>query len=122
MGLRALAAAMVSGGEPAEPGRRVERRVEPRHDCCGLKIIIRERRALGILHLRNLSTYGACGITDMPLPVGSLVFLELKKHRFFGARVVWVNRMTLGLQLCRPMTPEMLAQLLKSAKRAGSGR
>jgi hypothetical protein len=120
MGLRALTAALTSGGEPDEPARQVERRVEPRHDCCGLKIIIRERRALGILHLRNLSIYGACGITDMPLPEGSLVFLELKKHRYFGARVVWVKRMTLGLQLCHPMTPEMLAQLLKSAKRSGT--
>ena len=117
-----MAAAMASGAEPAEPGRQVDRRIEPRHDCCGLKIIIRERRALGILHLANLSTCGACGITDMPLPVGSLVFLELKKHRFFGARVRWVNRMTLGLQLCRPMSPEMLAQLLKRARRPASAR
>src|SRR3954470_11048008 len=119
MGFRALTAAMVAGADSAEPARQEERRVEPRHDCCGLKIIIRERRALGILHLRNLSTYGACGLTDMPLPVGSLVFLELKKHRFFGARVKWVKRMTLGLQLCRPMNPEMLEELLKRARRPG---
>jgi hypothetical protein len=117
MGFRALTA-FVSGAEPAEPDRQQDRRIEPRHDCCGLKIIIRERRTLGILHLRNLSTWGACGITDMPLPEGSLVFLELKKHRFFGARVKWVNRMTLGLQLCRPMTPEMLEALLKPKKRS----
>jgi len=116
MGFRALTA-LVSGAEPAEPAPERDRRIEPRYDCCGLKIIIRERRALGILHLRNLSTWGASGITDMPLPVGSVVFLELKKHRFFGARVKWVNRMTLGLQLCRPMTPEMLEGLLKPTKR-----
>jgi hypothetical protein len=118
MGFRALTAAIASGSDRREPDRTVERRVEQRHDCCGLKIIIRERRAIGILHLRNLSTYGAAGMTDMPLPVGSLVFLELKKARFFGARVKWVKRMTLGLQLCRPMTPEMLEKLLTRARGA----
>jgi hypothetical protein len=118
MGFRALTAAIASGLDRSEPGRTVERRVEQRHDCCGLKIIIRERRAIGILHLRNLSIYGASGITDLPLPVGSLVFLELKKSRFFGARVKWVKRMTLGLQLCRPMKPEMLEKLLTRARGA----
>jgi hypothetical protein len=116
MGFRALTAAIASSLDGSEPARTAERRVEPRHDCCGLKIVIRERRALGILHLRNLSIYGASGMTDMPLPVGSLVFLELKKARFFGARVKWVKRMTLGLQLCRPMSPEMLEALLARAK------
>jgi hypothetical protein len=58
----------------------------------------------------------------MPWPVGSLVFLELKKHRFFGARVKWVKRLTLGLELCRPMTPEMLEQLLRHTRPPASGR
>lgn len=82
-----------------------------------MKIIIRERRTLGILHLRNVSSCGASGITDMPLPVGSRVFLELTKSHYWAADVRWVNRMTLGLQLCRPMRPEILAALLASAKR-----
>ena len=50
---------------------RAERRGEPRSDFLGRKIIIRQRKALGIMHLRNLSRSGACGITDMPLEVGS---------------------------------------------------
>ena len=117
MRFRALAAALWSDQDSAEPKRRQERRAEPRHDCCGLKIIIRERRTLGIIHLRNLSTWGACGITDMPLPVGSRVFLELTKSHYYAADVKWVNRMTIGLQLCRPMRPEILAALLARAKR-----
>lgn len=116
MKFRALAAALWSGEDSEEPVRRRERRVERRHDCVGLKIIIRERRSLSILHLRNVSTWGASGMTDMPLPVGSLVFLELTKSHYYGARVKWVNRTTLGLQLCRPMRPEILAGLLGRAK------
>ena len=121
MGFRAMAAAIASNLDRSEPGRTVERRVEPRHNCRGLKIIIRDRRALGILHVGDLSTDGASGITDMPLPEGSLVFLELKKARYFGARVIWVKRLTIGLQLCRPMTQEMLDELVGRARRA-SGR
>lgn len=121
MKFRALAEALWSDEADAQPGRKVERRIEPRHDCCGLKIVIRERRSLGILHLRNLSTWGASGITDMPLPVGSLVFLELTKSHYYRAHVKWVNRLTVGLQLCRPMKPEILAGLLKRAKHRNGG-
>ena len=116
MKFRALAASLWSGDDRGD-ARTEERRLEPRHDCCGLKIIIRERRTLGILHLRNLSTCGASGITDMPLPVGSRVFLELTKSHYWAADVRWVNRMTIGLQLCRPMRPEILADLLARAKK-----
>ena len=62
------------GEAPAAPGL-VERRSEPRHDCRGLKLILRERRTLGIIHLRNLSSWGASGITYMPVPNPDLDFL-----------------------------------------------
>ena len=116
MKFRALAA-LWSGEDSEEPARKKEQRTEPRHDCRGVKIIIRERRTLGILHLRNLSTWGASGLTDMPLPVGSLVFLELTKSHYYRAHVKWVERMTIGLQLNRPMRPEILAGLLSRARR-----
>jgi hypothetical protein len=98
--------------------RADERRSEPREDCKGLKLIIRQRRALGIIHLSNISSWGACGITDMPLAPGSLVFLELRKGHFYGARVKWVHRFTLGLQLARQMRPEMMRRLLSDARKA----
>ena len=106
----------VVAGDGIEPPIE-ERRSEPRHDCCGLKVIIRQRRALGIIHLSNLSTWGACGLTDMPVAVGSLVFLELKKGHFYGARVKWVLRMTIGVQLVRQMRTETMARLLARARR-----
>ena len=62
----------ISGGTEDAPS---ERRQEPRGQYLGRKIIIRQRKAIGIMHLRNISSHGACGITDMPLAVGSLVFL-----------------------------------------------
>jgi hypothetical protein len=105
------------GAKPvAAPVR--ERRGEPRHDCVGLKLILRQRRGLGIIHLRNISRWGACGITDMPVAVGALVFLELKKGHFYGARVKWLNRFTIGVQFARPLQPETMAKLLAKAQAA----
>lgn len=107
--------APVEEQEDAKP-RRIERRGEPRHPCPGLKLIVRERRALGIIHLRDLSRWGAGGITDLAVAVGSLVFLELKRGHFYAARVKWVRSLTVGLQFARPMQPETLARLLERAK------
>jgi hypothetical protein len=94
-------------------GRAVEteRRREARDDFFGRKIIIRQRKALGIMHLRNLSPNGACGITDMPVAVGSLVFLELKRPHFYAAEVVWASNLRVGLALAKPLKPELLERL-----------
>jgi hypothetical protein len=105
-----------SASEPDEESGRavapVERRSEPRYDCTGLKLILRQRRALGIIHLRNLSSWGACGITDLPVAVGALVFFELKKGHFYGARVKWVHRFAIGVQFARKLSPETLKRML----------
>jgi hypothetical protein len=95
-----------------------ERRVEPREDCLGLKLIIRQRKGLGIIHLRNISSWGACGITDMPLAVGSLVFFELRKGHFYGARVRWVHRFTIGVNFARQMRPETVQRLVEAGRKA----
>lgn len=108
-------AAAVDQQEEIVP-RQVERRGEPRYPCCGLKVIIRERRALGIIHLKDLSRWGAGGITDLAVDVGTLVFLELKRGHFYAARVKWVKRLAMGLQFARPMQDETLERLLGRAR------
>lgn len=89
----------------------VERRREPRRDVSGHKVIVRQRKALGIMHLKNLSSNGGCGLTDMPLAVGSLVFLELRKPHFWAAEVRWAHSLSIGLQFFRPVRPEMIEKL-----------
>jgi hypothetical protein len=95
-----------------------ERRSEPRYDCRGLKVILRQRRALGIIHLQNLSISGAHGLTDMPLAIGAIVFLELKRARFYAATVNWTERLGIGVQFNRPLKPEHMKKLLKAAATA----
>ena len=85
-----------------------ERRREPRKEITGRKIVVRQRRALGILHLKNLSSNGGCGITAMPLAVGSLVFVQIREPLFHAAEVRWARSLSIGLQFLRPLRPEIL--------------
>lgn len=91
--------------------RAVERRREARREVKGHKLLVRQRKALGILHLKNISSKGGCGITDMPLAVGSLVFVELRKPHFFAAEVRWARSLSIGLEFFRPVRPEMFEKL-----------
>ena len=101
----------VVGLAPRETDESRERRREPRNDFCGRKTIVRQRKALGILHLRNLSSNGGCGITDMPLEIGSVVFLELRKPHFHAAEVCWTRSLSVGLRFFRPIRPEVIDRL-----------
>jgi hypothetical protein len=98
-------------GEEAEDASPVERRKEGRRDFLGRKVILRQYRTLGIIHLRNLSRGGACGITDMPIKVGSLVFIELNRPHFYAAEVVWASSLRIGLSMVKPLKPELLERL-----------
>lgn len=112
MKLSGLASGLIAAFDrPGKSAPRAERRKESRHDFLGRKIIIRQRRALGIMHLRNLSRGGVCGITDMPLEVGSLVFVELTRTHFYAAEVVWASNIRLGLALVKPLRMELLERL-----------
>ena len=95
-------------GLGSETSRDAERRREGRRAVPGRKVIVRQRKALGIMHLKNLSSRGGCGITDMPLAVGSLVFLELRKPHYFAAEVRWARSLSIGLEFFRPVRPEMI--------------
>lgn len=103
-----IVSALTGGGDDAAV---TERREEERSPYLGQKIIIKQRKALGIMHLRNISRTGASGITDMPLEIGSLVFLELKRPHFYAAEVIWANNLRIGLALAKPLKPEMLHRL-----------
>ncbi len=103
--------AVIGLADDEEAPRRERRRDEERRDFSGHKIVLRQRRNLGILHLKDISAHGACGITDMPLAVGSMVFLGLSKPHFRAAEVLWCRRLTIGLRWLRPVRTEQLDKL-----------
>ena len=117
MGLRGWTGSLGVGFEEgAVAPHLMEQRCEPRYDCVGFKTIIQQKRALGVVHLRDISSWGACGMTDMPVAVGALVFFELRKGHFYGARVKWVDRFTIGVQFVRQLRPEILKRVINSSR------
>lgn len=115
MGLQNWLRSAQSAESETAPRQR-ERRRTGRTECVGRKMIIRQRRSLGIIHLRNLSRLGACGLTDMPLAINSIVFLELRRKHFFAAYVKWTRNLTVGLELVRPISDVAVDNILKGAR------
>lgn len=103
----------------------LERRLDMRYDFSGHHIRVRDRRAHSLIHLKDMSCKGASGITELPVAVGSIVFLEVKSKRFFAADVRWVRNALIGLRFIRPLQPDMVekaheahkARLAKAEKR-----
>jgi hypothetical protein len=83
-----------------------DQRLSVRHDMCGHRGVIRSRRTMAFIHLKDLSCLGACGITDLPVAVGAMVFLTLQKGRWHAAEVRWVRNVMVGLRFYRPLDPD----------------
>lgn len=88
-----------------------ERRLDKRHDFRGHNIGIRDRRTPSVLHLKDMSCKGACGIIDMPIAAGAMVFLEIRKKRFTAAEVRWVRNALIGLRFYRPLDPDLVEKV-----------
>jgi PilZ domain len=96
------------------PAQERERRLDQRLDFTGHRVVLKERRTVGILHLKDMSKKGACGISDMPLAVGSVVFVELRKPHFRAAEVRWVRNVMIGLQFYHPLKAEQLERMIEA--------
>ena len=121
--LRKLLIWALEDGEDDEDARRraeEERRLDCRHDVAGAALPIRNRRIHSIFHLKNMSCRGACGISDMPLAVGSVIFVEVKSRRFQAAEVRWVRNALVGLHFVRPLDPGFLSRLPRARRSRGS--
>ena len=95
----------------AEMVTKEEARLSIRHDFTGHRVVIRRGRALSMLHLKDLSCRGACGLTDMPIAVGAMIFITLRKGRFHAAEVRWVKNVMIGLRFYRTLDPDMVEKL-----------
>lgn len=107
---RVPAEAAATRGPPAE------RRLDTRHDFSGTTILVRQGRLQSLLRLKDVSAEGACGISEIPLAIGSLVFLQLRKPHFHAAKILWVRRARVGFKFIRPLDPDDLARLHESRK------
>ena len=76
-------------GQAEERRQERERRGEGRLDFSRAKLPISSRRTQSTFHLKDMSRHGACGISDMPLAVGAVIFVRLAKGHYQAAEVRW---------------------------------
>lgn len=88
-----------------------EKQLSNLYDMCGYRGVIRSRRTMAFIHLKDLSCFSACGITDLPVAVGAMVFLTLKKGRWHAAEVRWVRNVMIGMRFYRPLDPELVEKV-----------
>ena len=108
------------------PGGK-ERRASERYPFGGAEVYLylRWRHELGThpherfsLRLKNLSCGGACGLTDAPLQVDDIVFLQFEETLMPAARVAWFRNTTIGLELVQAI-PEGRMERLRTRHEAG---
>jgi hypothetical protein len=116
------------GADSAEPSddallSKVDQRLSFRHDFCGHRVIIRDRRSAAFLHLKDLSCLGCTGLTDLPVAVGEIVFITLQKPRFHAAQVRWVKNAKIDLRFMRFLDPDLVEKVHRAhVARKASGR
>ena len=47
----------------------------------------------------------------MPIAVGAMVFITLRKGRFHAAEVRWAKNVMIGLRFSRPRVPDMVEKI-----------
>lgn len=98
-----------------------ERRMDVRHDFTGAQLPIRDRKLQSTLHLKDLSCRGACGITDMPIAVGAVLFMQVQKPHYHAAEVRWVRNSLIGLQFIRPLDLDRVEKMVEAHAKRGAG-
>jgi hypothetical protein len=96
-----------------------DRRSEGRIDFSRARVPIRSRRTQSTFHLKDMSRLGACGISDMPLAVGAVIFIRLAKGRYQAAEVRWVRNAQVGLRFFRPIQRAELDRLRRLREEPG---
>ena len=103
--------ALDEDGQAEERRHQNDRRSEGRIGLRRARLPIRSRRTQSVFHLKDMSRLGACGISDMPLAVGAVIFVRLAKGRYQAAEVRWVRNAQVGLRFFRPINTAELERL-----------
>ena len=63
------------------------------------------------IRLKDLSCGGASALSEMPLTVGDVVYLELDPKHTAPAEVRWVRRLWVGLRFVNPLPPMLVRKV-----------
>ena len=63
------------------------------------------------LRLKDLSCGGASALSDMPLTVGDVVYVQLDGRHEVAAEVRWVRRLWVGLKFVKALAPSLVRKV-----------
>jgi hypothetical protein len=100
-----------AGSAPAATSMK-DRRAK-RHDLTGAKINLLVESNLYILHLKDMSALGLCGMTDAPLAPEQTVIAHLAEYEQVPLQIRWIRRTLIGASFFERLSDERMEHLLR---------
>jgi hypothetical protein len=91
----------------------IQDRKAKRHDMTGAKMNLLVDANLYILHLKDLSALGLCGLTDAPLAPEQTVILYVTPHDTVPLHIRWIRRTLIGASFFERLSDETMQRLLR---------
>jgi hypothetical protein len=103
------------GGDAAQEATAaaIKDRKAKRHNVTGAKINLLVDSNLYILHLKDLSALGLCGMTDAPLAVEQTVIAHLAEYDQLPIQIRWIRRTLIGAAFFERLSEERMERLLR---------
>jgi hypothetical protein len=99
-----------------------ERRIEQRLDFIGTDIGLLFDGTRYTLRLKDLSSFGLCGLTDAPLAQGQMTCLLLPDCEPIAAEIRWVRKTLIGAAFPTPLAADLVLRLQREHVRQVRGR
>jgi hypothetical protein len=101
------------GAEVSNGGASIKDRRAKRHDLTGARINLLVDSNLYILHLKDLSALGLCGLTDAPLAPEQTVIAHLAEYDQVPIQIRWIRRTLIGASFFERLPDERLERVLR---------
>lgn len=98
---------------PASSSANDNRRIAERHSLMGAQVRLLADGISFVVHLKDLSATGLCGLTDAPLAPGQMICLLLDQREPVAAEIKWIRKALIGAAFTEPLSPELLMRLKK---------
>ncbi len=84
-----------------------------RHDATGSRMNLLVDANLYILHLKDVSALGVCGLTDAPLAPDQNVILFLTDDQPVPVQIRWIRRTLIGASFFERLSDDTLQRVLR---------
>lgn len=84
-----------------------------RHDAAGSRMNLLVDANLYVLHLKDISALGLCGLTDAPLAPDQTVIVFLTDDQPVPVQIRWIRRTLIGASFFERLSDETMQRLLR---------